>query len=189
MPSRWIGVTIAIVLTTPLACEGNTYALVQPDLFNSHPFGFSGTVTTDGSIGLQTNTDFIESWAITIVTPSSVDGVSTELLTPDNSSVTLDLADDPGLITSAGAVMMPIKTSTPLLTLTWSTENEETVLQFTNRFTDADGLGAGVSVRDPSEPNSGVGIVLSGSPFAIAVPEPASAAVLILAMAIWRRRD
>lgn len=168
-----------------------TYQLNEPALFDQHPFGYSGFIETDGTTGTLADTDFIRSWRITVETPGDVDGVVSEVLTPDNSSVELRLETTTGLIVTPDFLSMPVKVSpvrlNPLATLTWSTLDGETTLQFTNRFTITPGSGSGVSVFDPSEPNSTLGIV---SDFAVAsVPEPGSGELAVfLACALSPRR-
>jgi hypothetical protein len=47
--------------------------------FDGSPYGFSGTITTDGSIGSFTDVDFITDWSITLETPGD-DGILTQVL-------------------------------------------------------------------------------------------------------------
>ena len=158
------------------------YFLNEPALFDQHPFGYSGLIETDGSTGTLNSTDFIRSWRITVETPGEVDGVVSEVLTPDNSTVEFSAETTDGLIVTPNSISMPVKISpvrlNPLATLTWSTLDDETILQFTNRFTVDPGVGAGASVFDPSELNDTLGVV---SDFTVAsVPEPASGVLVLL---------
>ena len=69
------------------------YRLVEHQLTNSnHPaagldFGFSGTITTDGSLGNFADTSPITSWSILATTPGESDGETTELWAPSNSGL------------------------------------------------------------------------------------------------------
>lgn len=171
--SRLMLAPVTLLLCCP-ADAGMVYRLNESPYFEGSSFGFSGTVTTDGSLGLQTSVSFIESWSITVRTPSAVDGVGEETLTPANSTVSLALNGDPGLTLSAQSISMPVKSFGIPATLTWSTANDETTLSFSNRFTDAQGIGAGESIYDSSE-SAGIGVVLRDAPLASAVPEPAAA--------------
>ena len=193
MVSRIVGTLALVSLLDPLLCPGMTYMLNQPDVFGAFPYGFSGTITTDGSTGLMTTTDFVDSWSITVFTPDTVDGLSSETLTPSNSAVSFSVSDSLGLEVSADAISMSEKLSTsaiPLATLTWATNDGNTTLQFTNRFTDRAGLGAGVNVFDPSEQNATLGVVLEGFPIATLVPEPTTStiALTVLCLAVSRNR-
>ena len=65
------------------------YAIVYtliPDTGLTDGYGFSGTVTTDGSIGTFTDASAITDWNITILTPDGVDGVASQVLTPATST-------------------------------------------------------------------------------------------------------
>jgi len=177
MVSRSVGVLL-LVLAGRTACADVIYTLNQPILFESSPYGFSGTITTDGSIGILTTLDFIESWSITVFTPATVDGVSSELLEPTNSMVSLFISDTPGLIVTSESISLspgPL----PLATLSWSTLVNDTRLEFSNRV----GTGGGVTVSDPSEPDWALGVTAGGAPIAsngILVPEPLTSALLSL---------
>ena len=147
------------------------YTLVEPVHFAGSPYGFSGTVTTDGSTGVLTTVDFVTSWSIMVFTPGDVDGVTAELLDPTNSTVSLELGTAAGVIVTPESISFPLGL-TPQATLRWATAMDETVLQFTNRA----GTGGGVTVFDPSEPNGVLGVVAGGAPIAsdgVLVPEPA----------------
>jgi hypothetical protein len=54
------------------------YTLVPYELSDAR-FAFSGTITTDGSIGTFSDASFIKDWSITVQTPSEVDVVSMEV--------------------------------------------------------------------------------------------------------------
>jgi hypothetical protein len=159
------------------------YTLNEPVHFAGSPYGFSGTVITDGSTGVLTTVDFITSWSIMVFTPGGVDGVTAEHLDPANSSVSLELGSAAGLIVTPETISFPLGL-TPLATLRWATAMDETVLQFNNRL----GTGGGVGVSDPSEPNGALGVVAAGAPIAsggVLVPEPSgSGAVAVCASAI-----
>ena len=169
-----------IALANSSTCFATTYAFHQPVQYDSSPFGFSGTVSTDGSTGVLATTDFITSWSITVHTPSTTDGVASEVLTPSNSSVSLDLAGTPGLTVTPSAISMPPRGPLPLSTLTWTTASGETELQFTNRFTNQLGIGAGVTVFDHSERNSAHGVVSQDAPVATVIPEPATSWLIVV---------
>lgn len=186
-----LGLTLLLVgCFAPFHAAAAVYFLNEPALFDQHPFGYAGFVETDGSTGTLASTDFIRSWRITIETPGAVDGVTSEVLTPDNSTVELSLETTDGLIVTPESISMPVRISpvrlNPLATLTWSSLDGETTLQFTNRFTISPGVGAGASVFDPSEPNDALGIV---SDLTVAsVPEPASGLLALMVLRSTRRR-
>jgi hypothetical protein len=180
---RCAGILLAITGRT--ACADIIYTLVQPVQFESSPYGFSGTVTTDGSVGNKTTLDFIKSWSITVRTPATVDGVSSELFDPTNSTVSLFVSDTPGLMVTTESIKLSAG-PLPLATLTWASPQDETRLQYTNRF----GTDLGVSVSDASELDRGLGITAAGSPIA-SVPEPSIVLLLLIAIGscICRRHD
>lgn len=175
-----------ISLVDASACCATTYRLIQPSRFDSSPFGFSGSLTTDGSTGLQATTDFIESWSITIQTPATVDGISTELLTPSTSTISLDLGRYPGLTVTPEFIYLPMRGRSPNLMLSWLTADGGTQLSLSNRATNNFGVGVVVNIFDTSEPNSGFGVFGRDIPLAAVVPEPAGLgfgfpAILLLA--------
>ena len=62
------------------------YTLADPGLTDG--YGFSGTITTDGSLGFFSTTAPVLSWDITLSTPGVVDGISLQTLNPGNSVLT-----------------------------------------------------------------------------------------------------
>ena len=171
-----LAAAVLSLLACHTACAQIVYTLNQPALFDSSPYGFSGTITTDGSTGSFASVDFITSWSIVVRTPATVDGVATELLDPTNSSISLNIANTTGLVVTEESLSLPLGLP-PLATLSWSTPMNATVLQFNNRA----GTEGAVSVQDASEPNPGLGIVARGSPIAsggVRVPEPSAVAII-----------
>jgi hypothetical protein len=190
MALRSLGTLVLLLLACGTARAQIIYTLNQPALFESSPFGFSGTVITDGSTGVLASVDFIESWSITVLTPATVDGVSSEHLDPANSSLSLFLSGTPGLIVTPESISLSLSL-TPVATLTWSTQMNETVLQFSGRI----GTGGSVTVSDPSETNPVLGIVARGAPIAsngVLVLEPSALAIAttcLLTVTFVRRRN
>jgi hypothetical protein len=78
---------MAVATLTASAAAAKVYTLVSdsPD-FDDSPYGFSGTITTDGRIGFFLDASFITDWSITVETPGEVDGVKTQTLTPAGGS-------------------------------------------------------------------------------------------------------
>ena len=82
----FLSLLLLVGISPGLATGANiVYTLSDPGLSNG--FGFSGTVTTDGSLGYFSTAAPILSWDITLSTPSGVDGVGLQTLTPGNSTV------------------------------------------------------------------------------------------------------
>ena len=75
------------------------YTLVSDSpQFDSSPYGFSGTITTDGSFGSFANADIITDWDITITTLAGVDGDVTEELNLTFDDVTFFLSGTGNLV-------------------------------------------------------------------------------------------
>src|SRR5262245_17271775 len=74
--------TVAVfVIANAAHAKDRIYTLVPDIPFDDSPFGFSGTITTDGSTGAISSVNFIKDWSITIRSPSDVDGIATEVFT------------------------------------------------------------------------------------------------------------
>lgn len=180
---RKFSLGVLLVCVGSAVCQATTYRLSGSSLFDSKPYGFTGLITTDGTTGLLTDADFIVAWSINVLTPSTTDGVSSELLTQANSSVSLFLDNTAGLRVTPISISMPPTHGPPLAMLSFSTPNDDTRLTYTNRFTDGQGIGAGVAIFDQSEDNPALGFVLPGLPIAVVVPEP-SPLLLIMGFAL-----
>lgn len=80
-------ISTMMILMSACSCfaQPRQYTLISdsPQLDES-PYGFSGTITTDGSLGSFTDVDFIMDWSITLATPGD-DGVFTQVFTPVDS--------------------------------------------------------------------------------------------------------
>ncbi len=77
-------ISTTLVLMSACSCfaQPRQYTLISDSpQFDGSPYGFSGTITTDGSLGSFTDVDFITDWSITLATPGD-DGVTTQVLTP-----------------------------------------------------------------------------------------------------------
>ena len=72
---------VLVVCSSSAYAVDRVYTLVPDTPFDGSPYGFSGTITTDGSTGYFSDVSFIRDWSITVETPSLFDGVSTELFT------------------------------------------------------------------------------------------------------------
>jgi len=155
-----------VLLDCDVACgQSRDYQLVEPSLFQGGEFGFSGMVTTDGSTGVISDVSFISSWAINVFTPSDVDGVSSEFLTPRNSTLSFDLGLTSGLVVTANTMRFEPGTVTPVAVLEWTGATSNTGIRFNNRA----GTAGSVTVFDAS---SAFGVGGEGKPIAIYVPEP-----------------
>lgn len=78
--------TLAAISIGPALATVYTLVPDSPG-FDDSPFGFSGTITTDGSVGSFFDLSFVTDWNITLETPGDVDGVTTQTLTPGNGSM------------------------------------------------------------------------------------------------------
>lgn len=90
MRKAQILLTAIVLVGTSNCC---THGAIVYDLsqatFGNPQFAFSGTFTTDGTLGTFQPTDasFITSWNITLSTPGGNDGITNQVLTPSNSTV------------------------------------------------------------------------------------------------------
>ena len=181
-----LSIFLTVLLT--ITCQPSyaiTYFFNEPHRFDAYPFGVSGTISTDGSFGTQATLEFVTDWQITVATPDNVDGIASELLTPLNSSLALQLNGYPGIVATPDALTFfpRFNAGGPFTELEWSTANDETVFKLSNRSTFQDGLGAVFSIVDRSEPDGVLGVGLDDLPFA-SVPEPHSTLIMAICTAM-----
>ena len=96
---------LAIALPNGIASATLVYTLSDPGLPNG--YGFSGTITTDGSLGNFSTSAPIIDWTITLLTPAGVDGVASQVITPSNSTLADTLSFSPGLLLTPTTMELP----------------------------------------------------------------------------------
>lgn len=176
-------VTAIVLFYCQAVCDARVYRLVEASILEGREFGYAGEITTDGSLGILPNTDFVQSWSINVTTPSDIDGIATEQLTPQNSTLSLDLGDTPGLEVTENAIQFALHLRS-FATLTWT--GPTSILRFGNRSTNGS-----VGVHDMF---SGIGVIRDEPAIARVVPEPttfllsAFAAMCLLLPPKMRRR-
>ena len=81
-------ISTTLVLMSACSCfaQPRQYTLISDfPQFDGSPYGFSGTITTDGSLGSFADVSFITDWSIALATPDD-DGVTTQVFTPFDTS-------------------------------------------------------------------------------------------------------
>lgn len=175
-------IAIAVLLVPANFCHARIYGLVEANTLDDKEFfGYSGTVTTDGSLGLQTSVDFITSWNIQIVTQGTTDGITVERLTPANSVLSLELDQSAGLeVTEDFFRFAPHQANVSLDTLTW--QGPTSGIRFGTRSTNG-----GVYVFDM---DTTIGVNRHDAAIARVVPEPSSMLLGVftgIALLTWQR--
>ena len=81
-------ISTTLVLMSACSCfsQPRQYTLISDSpQFDGSPYGFSGTITTDGSLGSFADVSFITDWSITLSTPGD-DGITTQVFTREENT-------------------------------------------------------------------------------------------------------
>ena len=85
---------LGIALVPRVVTAGTIYTLVDhPDLQNG--YHLTGTIETNGSLGTQTTTDFIQSWSV-LITKTDTPSISISFSSPTRAGSELFVANLPG---------------------------------------------------------------------------------------------
>ena len=176
-----------LVLMSPSVSWGVVYELDEHVLPNG--YGFSGTITTNGSIGFFDDpTALVTDWNIVLSTPGGMDGITSQILTSSNSVLSCFGCSTGGLGTGIESSLTSLSVRSDF--------GELTRFVFEGRPIPAEGLevlefnysgstSGSITVLDSGEasPQGFVSVPTLGGPFAIAtaVPEPSS--ILFLGLA------
>lgn len=186
-----------ILLTVASHAHADIIYTITPKTLGADGYGFSGTITTDGSLGLFSDLTHITNWAITLNTPSAADGIGTHELNMGNSSSTFDFGDGAQLsLTPTEFAFTPTAAVVTQDTMRFASTGDPTgdYIEFFSAGPVA--LSSQIQIRDGSEnPSLGLG---GGSAagnnlvIATAVPEPTSSFLVTVGafglLAFRRRR-
>lgn len=202
---------IAASLCSASASADLVYTFVSDDAMAGTGYGFSGTITTDGTTGSFTDSSsfnaIVTGWSITLTTPDAVDGNSSEVLSgpgPGGPLWSLNNPSGTDAVLNVTPTRMELTSGTvpiSFIGLSISSPGFGTIgasgLSFAGPFPGGfgipDNLGS-ISVNDNSEtPGNGSANfgTLTSLTIATAVPEPSSIVLLGLAtgwIGLRRRR-
>jgi hypothetical protein len=195
IPFRWFVALATLLLSVDDIRADIVYRLDDHAALSSSTggFGLAGSITTDGSTGMLTTASFIKGWSMTVRTPSSIDGVSSEVFTPANSTLSLSLGVSDGLIVTTESIIFSRTNAAELSgVLAWTSTSGDTSLTFRTW------RGGGLTISDPSEEyNPIIGVVAQGAGGAaiasggMIVPEPhviVLFGVVVSALTVMRKR-
>jgi len=173
-----IAFSFVLLLVLMQPTHATIYSLGQYEGLPSD-YGYSGTITTDGSIGTFSNTSVITDWNIKLLTPGENDGVTNQNLVPENS-----------MISFLGPGTLDISTTTIALSLSRSrressrlwfdaNETDESLSFFSSRppfpLLISPSFQAGlISITDFSEPLISLSVFQDSQAIIVAalIPEP-----------------
>lgn len=180
MSSRTPPLLLLLVLAQP------SYAVVYtlgPDPGLTGGYGFSGTVTTDGTTGSFSDASEITSWDITLMTPGGVDGVTSQTLTEATSTLFFFFQGTGQLVITATEISIVNSDIDNTTNLAFSNGSEGLTFEGPKSTTLTGFVSMDDVTESPAFSSDVIGDAVS-APVAFVIPEPHALCLCMIGVAV-----